>query len=90
MVRRAGGRVTLPSNIDRGIHPGLRYPVDPAFWTARIEIPDGEGKRRLQVREFERYYSDHTVPERIGGKLYPRRVIEERLVFVEHVPLPDS
>ncbi|MEE4173061.1 MAG: hypothetical protein V2I57_02260, partial [Xanthomonadales bacterium] len=85
----AVGLVRLPSNVDRGIiRPGLRYPLDPAFWTARIEIPKGQGKRRLQVREFERFYSDHTVPERNRGEFDARRVIEERLVFVEHVPLP--
>ncbi|RAP40150.1 hypothetical protein BYZ73_16555 [Rhodovulum viride] len=56
---------------------------DPAFWDASVTLPGGAGPRRILVREFERFYSDNTVNERHGGRLFPRRIIEERLVFAE-------
>jgi hypothetical protein len=84
VVRRSGGSVLLPSVSERGpaviADPFLR---DPAFWTASIPVPAGTGKRRILVREFERYYSDNTVPQRVGNQTFARRVIEERLVFAD-------
>jgi len=35
------------------------------------------------VREFERYYTDRTVPETRAGAVRRRVVIEERLVYAE-------
>jgi len=36
---------------------------------------------RLVVREYERYYTDRTIPEVRGGVTHKRRVVEERLVY---------
>jgi len=36
---------------------------------------------RLAVREYERYYTDRTIPESRGGATHKRRVVEERLVY---------
>jgi len=33
------------------------------------------------VREYERYYTDSTVPEQRAGAVRQRRVVEERLVY---------
>ena len=35
------------------------------------------------VREFERYYTDRTVPETRAGAVRRRMVVEERLVYAE-------
>ncbi len=84
VVRRAGGEVRLPAVFERHplvvVNPFLR---DPAFWTATVKLPTGTGKRRLLVREFERFYSDNTVNQRLGNQTHFRRVIEERLVFAD-------
>ncbi|MFD1158912.1 hypothetical protein [Roseovarius aestuarii] len=56
---------------------------DPAFWEGKVKIPTGSGKRRIVLREFERFYSDNVVNEKIGTSFFPRRIIEERLVFAE-------
>ena len=60
---------------------------DPAFWEGSATIPDGSGKRRVVLREFERFYSDNVVNEKIGSGTYPRRIIEERLVFAEVIDI---
>jgi hypothetical protein len=57
--------------------------LDPAFWEATVTVPGGRGKRRIAIREFERFYSDNIVQERIGTGTFPRRIIEERLVFAD-------
>ena len=41
----------------------------------------GREPRRLMLREFERYYTDRTVSEKVGAVTRQRRVIEERLVY---------
>ncbi|WP_299848344.1 hypothetical protein [uncultured Roseovarius sp.] len=56
---------------------------DPAFWEGATTIPSGSGKRRVVLREFERFYSDHVVNEKVGNNTFPRRIIEERLVFAD-------
>jgi hypothetical protein len=33
------------------------------------------------LREFERYYTDHTIGEAAGIQTGQRRVVEERLVY---------
>jgi hypothetical protein len=54
---------------------------DPALWQTTVTLPDTAGKpARLAVREFERYYTDRTIPEQRGGT-QQRRVVEERLVY---------
>jgi hypothetical protein len=56
--------------------------ADPAIWEATVTIPDAAGKpARVAVREFERYYTDRTVPEVRAGATRRRRVVEERLVY---------
>ncbi len=86
VVRRAGGSVLLPSMFEH--HRPVftdHFQQDPAFWTANIEMPTGTGKWRIIVREFERFYSDNTVTQRVVRKNFARRVIEERLVFADVV-----
>ncbi len=55
---------------------------DPIVWQATATLPSITGKvARLALREFERYYTDRTVPEKVGTATWRRRVTEERLVF---------
>ncbi len=91
--RRAGGTVRLDDSIRFG--PGIEKDVkladrlpkfasftDPEIWDADVDIPDTQDRpARLMIREFERYYTDRTVPERRGSAIHRRRVIEERLVY---------
>jgi hypothetical protein len=86
VVRRAGGEVNLSSVFERpSIDIFEHFPLDPAFWSATVTVPAGAGKRRLLVREFERFYSDNTVNQRVGFRTDQRRIIEERLVFADVV-----
>ena len=84
---RAGGDQAVPS-VDAGDLPIDRKDLEavlllePKIWDHEGALPDyGEGPARLMLREFERYYTDRTVPERRGGSAHRRRVIEERLVY---------
>jgi len=62
--------------------PILGELLDPVIWTASVALPDSGGKpARVAVREYERYYTDNTVPERRAGATQQRRVVEERLVY---------
>jgi hypothetical protein len=62
--------------------------LDPVVWQATVKLPAlGAAPARLVLREFERYYTDRTVPERRGNQTYRRRVVEERLVYSEFFPL---
>ncbi|AVG40293.1 hypothetical protein [Achromobacter insolitus] len=62
--------------------PILGELLDPVIWTASVALPDSGGKpARVAVREYERYYTDTTVPERRAGATQQRRVVEERLVY---------
>jgi hypothetical protein len=73
--------------------PGLQGQVaqtelyDPVIWQASVVVPAFSGKGRLVLREFERYYSDRTVPDKHGSVSYRKRVVEERLVYSEFFPL---
>jgi hypothetical protein len=90
---RAGGAITLANAVeltagsavrDRLSDSILTIPtvIDPPIWTAAGALPNAGGKpARLVLREFERYYTDRTVPENRGGAVHHRRVIEERLVY---------
>ncbi len=60
---------------------------DPVIWQATVTVPAFTGQGRLVLREFERYYTDRTVPERRGDAVYRRRVVEERLVYSEFFAL---
>lgn len=56
--------------------------LDPAIWQATVTLPAGTAKpARVAVREYERYYTDRTVPEVRAGATRRRRVVEERLVY---------
>ena len=93
---RAGGELRLAASVDltstritAGTDRVVDGPIvvtpielDPAIWTASATLPNAGGKpARLMLREFERYYTDRTVPETRSGAVRQRRVIEERLVY---------
>ena len=61
--------------------------IDPVIWQASVTVPAFSGKGRLVLREFERYYTDRTIPDRRGSVTYRKRVVEERLVYSEFFPL---
>lgn len=88
---RAGGTVRLDPSIELGRIPGIDIPtfqLDPPFWEAAVTLaPGGDRPRRLMLREFERFYSDDVLPERKAGATRQRRVIEERLIFADIIPL---
>jgi len=69
------------------IVPGILELIDPTLWTGSVTLPALTGPSRLAVREFERYYSDRTVPEQRGNQRLQRRVVEERLVYAEFFAL---
>ena len=70
------------------VHPGVGFLMDPHFWEGSATLPATGGRpARLVVREFERYYTDRTVPEKVGDEVRRRRVVEERLVFSAEFPL---
>ena len=61
---------------------GIAQLLDPAIWQTTVALPDVGGKpARLVVREYERYFTDHTIPEVRAGATHRRRVVEERLVY---------
>jgi hypothetical protein len=89
---RAGGAVTLANAVELAagntvsdrLSDSTLIPtvIDPPIWTATGALPNAGGKpARIVLREFERYYTDRTVPENRGGAVRRRRVIEERLVY---------
>ncbi len=82
---RLGAAVTLGTIREEAAAvriPGIRELLDPQIWSATATLPaGGREPRRLMLREFERYYTDRTVPENVGGVTRRRRVIEERLVY---------
>ncbi|MBY8977074.1 hypothetical protein KHP62_14750 [Rhodobacteraceae bacterium NNCM2] len=84
VTRRAGGSVELEAVIDRG-EIGITTPFlrDPAFWSDTFDAPATGSRHRLVIREFERFYSDNTKNQKVGTGTFPRRVIEERLVFAD-------
>jgi len=61
--------------------------IDPVIWQASVTVPAFGGKGRLVLREFERYYTDRTIPDKRGTATYRKRVVEERLVYSEFFPL---
>lgn len=69
------------------IRPVLEL-ADPAIWTGEGSLPAAStAPQRLALREYERYYADRTVPEKHGNRTLRRRVVEERLVYTEFIPL---
>lgn len=89
---RASGTVRLDPSVELGripnIFDGPIFQIDPAFWEVTVTLAAANDRpRRLMLREFERFYSDHLVTERRGSSTLYRRVIEERLVFADIVAL---
>ncbi len=88
---RSGGTVRLDPSIELERIPGIDIPtfeLDPPFWEASVTLaPAGDRPRRLMLREFERFYSDHIQPQQAAGATRQRRVIEERLVFADIIAL---
>lgn len=89
---RAGRPVRLASEIElQPVGPGSALDLEivqpgvllePQIWATTVDLPATGGKpARLLLREFERYYTDRTVPVKDGNNTRRRRVIEERLVF---------
>ncbi|MBW4709950.1 hypothetical protein KX928_19375 [Roseobacter sp. YSTF-M11] len=91
IATRASGAVTLSAEMARAIG-GLGTVtdlLDPPIWSPEASIPDtGRQPARLMLREFERYYTDHTVGERGGIRVGQRRIVEERLVYATIFDLP--
>ena len=63
------------------LRPEVTQLLDPTIWSGTGTVPAGGAPARLMLREFERFYTDRTVPERRDGTVRQRRVIEERLVY---------
>jgi hypothetical protein len=80
---RAGGRVVLSGPVERpgGIFEQLPQLIDPAIFEATVTPSAPGGSTRLMLREFERFYSDRSIPEHVAGAVRQRRVVEERLVY---------
>ena len=67
--------------IDLGVL-GIGELFDPTVWQTTVNVPNtGEAPARAVLREFERYYTDRTIPEVRAGATRRRRVVEERLVY---------
>ena len=63
--------------------------LEPAVWEVRATVQPPPGRpARLVLREFERYYTDRTVPQGPNIQGQRRRVIEERLVYSEFFDWP--
>ena len=79
----AGGSAVEPAAVAVPVDDVVVGPIfDPALWQTTVTLPDTAGKSaRVVVREFERYYTDRTIPEVRGGGTQQRRVVEERLVY---------
>jgi len=70
------------------ISTGPVVTIDPAVWQATVTLPAlSTQPARLVLREFERYYTDRTVPDKRGNQTFRKRVVEERLVYSEFFPL---
>ncbi len=92
---RLGRRVDLTTSVDLGAvganvdiaiggttAPAIIDLIDPPLWKTTVTLPGtGDKPARVAVREYERYYTDRTVPERKGNRTHRRRVVEERLVY---------
>jgi hypothetical protein len=73
-----------PVDIVAPVDPPMVF--DPAIWNHTVTqlMPLPGRRHRLLLREFERFYTDRTVPEATAGGTVRRRVVvEERLVYAE-------
>ena len=84
------GRVDELSSV---LAPGGPWPwLVPAIWDHTVTLPPPAQRKhaRLVLREFERYYSDRSVPESgvaSQTRQRRRRIVEERLVYTEFFDL---
>lgn len=84
-------RVQPRGGLDLSLEP--RRPIPPIFfeqpvWQHTVTLPAADGRvRRLMVREFERYFSDDIVQVRGLSERFPRRWVEERLVYAQSFEL---
>jgi hypothetical protein len=92
---RLGRRVDLTTSVNLGAvganvdiaiggttGPAFVDLIDPPLWKTTVTLPGtGDKPARVAVREYERYYTDRTVPETRGNRAHRRRVVEERLVY---------
>jgi hypothetical protein len=83
-VQRLAERIELATAVNVGVVGPIDVGrlIDPVIWQTTVTLPDVAGKpARLAVREYERYYTDRTIPEVRAGATRKRRVVEERLVY---------
>jgi hypothetical protein len=73
----------LPPGVATSVDDVVVGPIiDPTLWQTTVTLPDYGGKpARVVVREYERYFTDRTVPEFRAGATRQRRVVEERLSY---------
>lgn len=76
------GSVGTIGKVDTQIAPHF---FEVPIWSRSATLPAVSNGRvgRLMLREFERFYTDRTVPEKKGNKTHRRIVVEERLVYAE-------
>lgn len=96
VVRRTRGGATLRFDrleqlrpIDGVLIDDVRDPiVEQPIWSQRAPLPRLEAgwRYRVLLREFERYYTDRTVPDPRKAT-WRRLLVEERLVYVEAIGL---
>jgi len=87
VLDRLGGLQSFEREINVTLPPVFEL-FDPAIWQGRATFAATDpAPYRLVVREFERYYTDRTIPERNGNRVLQRRVVEERLVYTEFFPI---
>jgi hypothetical protein len=88
-VKSTPGRVVVRGAAAAGLQAQVAQQalIDPVIWQAGITLAAFSGKGRLVLREFERYYADHTIPDKRGDLVYRKRVVQERLVDSEFFPL---
>jgi hypothetical protein len=60
------------------------------LWSASAGLGELPTDRplRLCLREFERFYTDRTVPQVYAGRTQRAKVVEERLVYAEFFAVP--
>lgn len=85
VVGKVAGKVAggVAGSIGRG--PIGLPQIDPPVFSLTATLPALPAGRqgRLMLREFERFYTDRTVPEVRAGAPRRRVVVEERLVYAE-------
>ena len=57
--------------------------IDSVIWQSTVTLLEvgWQAGASGRSREYQRYYTDRTIPEGRGGVTHKRRVVEERLVY---------